>query len=90
MILPVNMPGFPTGKLLWLEDGNVFVADADGQNKRDLNAPEGMSEIFGVSAPILPCCAAGMERISGGCICRMVPLMRCLKPNRTSNRFLIL
>lgn len=38
------------GQLLWLEDGNVFVADADGQNKRDLNAPEGMSEIFGVSA----------------------------------------
>jgi hypothetical protein len=39
-----------TGQLLWLEDGNVFIADADGQNKRDLNAPEGISEIFGVSA----------------------------------------
>lgn len=39
-----------SGQLLWLEDGNVFVADADGQNKQDLNAPEGISEIFGVSA----------------------------------------
>jgi hypothetical protein len=37
------------GQLLWLEEGNVFVADADGGNKRELNAPEGMSEMFGVS-----------------------------------------
>lgn len=38
-----------TGQLLWLEEGNVFIANANGQNKRELNAPEGMSEIFGSS-----------------------------------------
>lgn len=38
------------GQLLWLEEGNVFIANSDGQNKRELDVPEGMSEIFGVSA----------------------------------------
>jgi hypothetical protein len=37
------------GQLLWLENGAVFLADADGQNKRNLNAPSAITEIFGVS-----------------------------------------
>jgi hypothetical protein len=38
------------GQLLWLEAGSVFLADADGQNKRNLNAPTPITEIFGISA----------------------------------------
>lgn len=38
-----------TGQLLWLENGAVFLADADGQNKRNLNAPAPITEIFGIS-----------------------------------------
>jgi hypothetical protein len=39
-----------TGQLVWLENGAVFLADADGQNKRNLNAPSIITEIFGISA----------------------------------------
>jgi hypothetical protein len=38
-----------TGQLVWLEEGAVFLADADGQNKRNLNAPAEIIEIFGIS-----------------------------------------
>jgi hypothetical protein len=39
-----------TGQLLWRDQGRLYLADADGQNRRDLAAPEPITEIFGATS----------------------------------------
>jgi anti-sigma factor RsiW len=49
------------GQLLWVDQGRLFVADCDGQNRRDLQAPEPIFSIAGVGVGDVAVVLSGQE-----------------------------